>query len=73
MRRLCVCGVPIPANRALCYTCRQDYGLDRTLWPEWLRVWMRNYQRELDYELRHDDIPLGWFDEDEVLADGVNQ
>jgi len=66
--RLCVCGVPIPANRKLCCACAKYYTLRRAAWPEWLRVWMSHYQRELDYELRHDDIPLGWFD-----GDGDNQ
>lgn len=53
MQRQCVCGVPISANTCLCRNCREDYTLDRKLWPEWLRVWMKNYQDELDYERRH--------------------
>lgn len=52
IQRQCVCGVPIPANRSLCVNCRKEYTPNRKRWPEWLTVWMKNYQDELDYERR---------------------
>lgn len=64
--RQCVCGVPIPANNSLCVNCRDEYTLDRTLWPEWLQVWMQNYQAELNYERRRgiNAVSMDVFDDD---------
>ena len=69
--RQCVCGVPIPANQCLCCTCRKEYTLKRDLWPEWLTVWMSNYQAELNYERRHgiNDVSLDEFEDDGELED----
>lgn len=58
MQRYCVCQVPIPANRDLCVTCRKLYGVNPAEWPEWLRVWMKSYKAERDYERRHPHISL---------------
>ena len=49
-QRYCTCGVPIPTNRIFCVDCHLMYGKDRTKWPDWLIDWVRNYQKELDYE-----------------------
>ena len=53
MIRYCVCGVPIPVDQPFCVTCKEIYGTKNTEWPEWLRVWMANYKRELDQENLH--------------------
>ena len=49
MYRQCICGVPIPINRPLCLTCHETYPKP---WPEWLRVYMANYERELKAEIK---------------------
>lgn len=51
--RLCVCGVPITTRSHLCVSCQEIYGNIRADWPEWLREWMRSYDRELAYERQH--------------------
>ena len=50
MMRNCVCGTPIPHNRQLCASCIIEYGSDQSLWDEWLKTWMQNYQAELNRE-----------------------
>ena len=49
MYRYCICGIPIPINRPLCSTCHEIYPKP---WPEWLRVYMLNYERELRSEAK---------------------
>lgn len=57
-RRTCVCGAEIPWNRSLCRRCREEYGPDREQWPEWLRFYVADVQRELDTERLHRDLEL---------------
>ncbi len=63
INRYCVCGVPIPADRCLCVNCAGEYTLKRSLWPDWLKTWMQNYQAELDYERKRKEISLDCFQE----------
>lgn len=52
-RRQCLCGRAIRYRDALCPWCLKRYGEDRDAWPEWLRFWVADTQRELDVERGH--------------------
>ena len=52
MNKHCVCGKVITSQFHLCAKCQEEYGLDRSKWPEWL-VFM---VADIDREVRQDDV-----------------
>jgi hypothetical protein len=62
--RRCPCGKRIPLHQSVCAACADKYGTDRAAWPEWLRFCVRDTQRELDCDRRHDELTV--FDDDPV-------
>ena len=62
--RLCPCGKRIPLSQSICSACAGKYGSDRDQWPEWLRFCVRDAQREIDRDRRHDELTV--FDDDPV-------
>lgn len=62
--RLCPCGKRIPLSQSICSACARLYGTNRAAWPEWLRFYVRDRQRELDGDRRHDELTI--FDDDPV-------
>ena len=42
----CVCGKVITSNFDLCDNCQAEYGVDRSLWPEWLVFMVADLKRE---------------------------
>ncbi len=58
MERLCPCGKLISPNRRICKECGDIYGFDSAEWPEWLKWQVSDIQRELDFELKHDNLRL---------------
>lgn len=53
MQRKCACGKLIAGKRHLCNECSKIYG-PRSEWPEWLRFWVNDTERELRLEDRID-------------------
>lgn len=68
MQRLCVCGKPLNGRRHLCPECASIYG-NRSDWPEWLRFWINDTEREIRYERKcsANEIQL---DENEEVDNG---
>jgi len=58
MVRYCPCGARIAWNRSLCRDCIREYGYDKERWPAWLRFYVADMQREIDYERNHDDLAI---------------
>ena len=58
MVRYCVCGKRIPHNKQLCASCIEKYGSDSSKWDEWLVVWVRSYQAELDSEKNNHNLSI---------------
>jgi len=54
--RKCVCGRTIDVDSQLCSKHKKEFGTDSAKWPEWLKDWIKNYQRELDQEKNHLDL-----------------
>lgn len=42
----CVCGKVITSQFYLCSKCQDEYGLDRSKWPEWLAFLVSDMERE---------------------------
>jgi hypothetical protein len=59
--RQCVCGEQIEPCLNLCDKCKHKYGSKQATWPEWLSNWMKNYQKELNYE--RNNFHLKYIDE----------
>lgn len=53
IERQCPCGARIPLWASLCAKCREQYGDDRSKWPQWLRWYVSDIQREINYLRRH--------------------
>ncbi len=56
--RQCVCGTKIAWGHTLCAECLKAYGARRNEWPEWLRFWVDDTQRELNAERNHREQTL---------------
>ena len=56
--RRCVCGTKIAWGHTLCAECLKAYGARRNEWPEWLRFWVDDTQRELNAERNHREQTL---------------
>ena len=42
----CICGKVITSQFYLCSKCQDEYGTDRTKWPEWLVFMVSDVERE---------------------------
>jgi len=51
IRRLCVCGKPIPPNNCFCVLCREKYGMVRSKWESWLTFMVADLDREYKKEI----------------------
>ena len=67
MSKECVCGAEIRNNRSLCRECADIYGYDESEWPEWLRWYVNDVQRELNDERNNQHLSL---DDIEPTAQG---
>jgi len=56
MQRYCVCGLRIAPSTPLCARCARQYGTKVEAWPEWLKFWVRDVDRERKRENRHQDL-----------------
>ena len=45
-QKRCVCGKVITSNYDLCNSCLEQYGKDRSEWPEWLIFTVADLKRE---------------------------
>lgn len=67
MARHCVCGKPVWHRYSLCRECGKIYGFDVQEWPEWLRGYVNDVNREeLEYR-RHETDYLRM---DEIVPNG---
>lgn len=53
MHRICVCGKPIVGKCDLCRECARIYGVNCSVWPEWLRFLVADLKREHRSEISH--------------------
>lgn len=42
----CVCGKVITSQFDLCAKCQEEYGINRSAWPEWLVFMVADMKRE---------------------------
>lgn len=79
MQRKCVCGKYLAGKRHLCDECSDIYG-QREEWPEWLKFWVNDTERENRREINIDEHEISFsdleYDEDddyEYEEDGDNE
>ncbi len=46
MNKRCICGKIITSQFYLCSKCQDEYGIDRSKWPEWLVFMVSDMERE---------------------------
>jgi len=61
VQRYCVCGKRIAGKRHLCDECVAIYGA-RENWPEWLRFWVNDTEREAKQESRINEREITFTD-----------
>jgi hypothetical protein len=59
IRRLCICEKPIQKDFALCKECRKKYGIDRSLWPEWVDFLVSENLKKYRDEIERKEMSLG--------------
>jgi hypothetical protein len=71
MQRYCVCGKEIAKGMRLCKECFDKYGNDSSEWPEWIKFFVNDVKREMQYEWRHRDLCI--FDDEYFLPNKVRK
>ena len=61
VQRYCVCGLKVAGKKHLCDKCSAIYGT-RQEWPEWLKFWVNDTEREYRKEKSIDEHEISFTD-----------
>ncbi len=66
----CICGKVITSQFYLCSKCQEEYGVDRTKWPEWLAFMVSDIERERRQNINAEQKEITFSDLGIDIADG---